>query len=188
MHRRLLWAAESCRSMRQRLPREMSALIRALSLLMPGELHSFSLGKYSTGNCIAAHDDRAYTEVGARAHPGCVQCPLVVPCCDVMPVGTSAYAQGSTGRWRARPPPCRGKHPLGHLQSALDCWCTAPPIPVCLPGGQVLMDTGRTVVCSRSLALIYYLTKDWTTSHGGELVDLEAPPNAPRMYVPEFNS
>ena len=37
---------------------------------------------------------------------------------------------------------------------------------------------------SRDIAVIYYLTKNWTKEMGGSLVDLETN----RKYVPEFNS
>lgn len=39
--------------------------VRALSLLLPGELHSFSAAKYLEGNHIDPHDDRSYTQVRA---------------------------------------------------------------------------------------------------------------------------
>ena len=40
------------------------------------------------------------------------------------------------------------------------------------------------VQCSRDIAVIYYLTKDWVTSNGGVLIDI---PTGHR-YVPEYNS
>lgn len=37
------------------------------------------------------------------------------------------------------------------------------------------MDDGSVQLCSRSIACIYYLTKDWSENDGGQLLDLEAP-------------
>ncbi|KAJ9509626.1 hypothetical protein QJQ45_011374 [Haematococcus lacustris] len=51
----------------------------------------------------------------------------------------------------------------------------------------VLMDDGAVVSCSRNIALIVYLTRDWQPEYGGLLLDLEAP-GGTRTYVPEFNS
>jgi len=48
----------------------------------------------------------------------------------------------------------------------------------------VKLDDGRMVECSREIAVIYYLTKDWTIELGGALVDLVST----KRYVPEFNS
>jgi Rps23 Pro-64 3,4-dihydroxylase Tpa1-like proline 4-hydroxylase len=45
-------------------------------------------------------------------------------------------------------------------------------------------DDGKKVKYSRDIALIYYMTKDWTKEMGGTLVDMESN----RKYVPEFNS
>ncbi|GFR40917.1 hypothetical protein Agub_g1573, partial [Astrephomene gubernaculifera] len=56
---------------------------------------------------------------------------------------------------------------------------------------QVQLDTGRIITTSRSLAVIYYLTRDWREEYGGVLVDLEAPAAPPRVgarYVPMWNS
>lgn len=46
--------------------------------------------------------------------------------------------------------------------------------------------------CSRDIACIYYLAKDWTAQDGGVLLD-KGPSSAgdemqPRPFVPEFNS
>lgn len=35
----------------------------------------------------------------------------------------------------------------------------------------VQMDTGKIVQCSRTIAVIYYLTKGWKSEHGGLLRD-----------------
>lgn len=48
----------------------------------------------------------------------------------------------------------------------------------------VQMDTGGIVQCSRDIAVIIYLTKNWTKEDGGLLLDLEGH----KEYVPEFNS
>jgi Rps23 Pro-64 3,4-dihydroxylase Tpa1-like proline 4-hydroxylase len=40
------------------------------------------------------------------------------------------------------------------------------------------------VECSREIAIIYYLTKDWKSEFGGTLVDIPTG----HEYVPEFNS
>lgn len=48
----------------------------------------------------------------------------------------------------------------------------------------VRMDTGEIVECSRCIACIYYLSKDWRRDYGGLLVDCESGTE----YVPEFNS
>ena len=42
------------------------------------------------------------------------------------------------------------------------------------------------VMCSRDLAIIYYLTKDWTESDGGVLIDLHE--GTRKRYIPKFNS
>lgn len=48
------------------------------------------------------------------------------------------------------------------------------------------MDDGSIQLCSRNIAVIYYLTKDWTAADGGLLIDLEAP-GGPQTHVPKFN-
>lgn len=48
----------------------------------------------------------------------------------------------------------------------------------------VTMATGEIVQCSRSIAIIYYLTKCWSREKGGLLIDCETGD----CYVPEFNS
>eukprot|EP00879_Flechtneria_rotunda_P029966 GHRR01032441.1.p1 GENE.GHRR01032441.1~~GHRR01032441.1.p1 ORF type:complete len:181 (+),score=69.31 GHRR01032441.1:51-545(+) len=49
------------------------------------------------------------------------------------------------------------------------------------------MDDGSIQLCSRTIACIYYLTKDWQAEYGGELVDLEAH-GGPKVHVPQYNS
>lgn len=44
------------------------------------------------------------------------------------------------------------------------------------------MEDGSVQLCSRNIACIYYLTKDWSESDGGQLVDLEAP-GGPQVSV-----
>jgi hypothetical protein len=41
------------------------------------------------------------------------------------------------------------------------------------------------VTCSRTIAVIYYLTKGWQPEYGGLLVDMEAQGGGPKTYVPE---
>eukprot|EP00890_Picochlorum_soloecismus_P001335 jgi/Picsp_1/2201/NSC_05665-R1_prolyl 4-hydroxylase alpha subunit len=48
----------------------------------------------------------------------------------------------------------------------------------------VTMTTGEIVQCSRSIAIIFYLTKDWSREMGGLLIDCETGDE----FVPEFNS
>jgi hypothetical protein len=48
----------------------------------------------------------------------------------------------------------------------------------------VMLDDGARITCSRDIAVIYYLTKDWKESDGGTLVDIPTGTS----YVPEFNS
>jgi Rps23 Pro-64 3,4-dihydroxylase Tpa1-like proline 4-hydroxylase len=48
------------------------------------------------------------------------------------------------------------------------------------------MDDGSMQLCSRNIACIYYLTKDWTAADGGLLIDHEAP-GGPQTHVPAFN-
>lgn len=52
---------------------------------------------------------------------------------------------------------------------------------------QVKLDDGSIQMCSRDIAVIYYLTKDWTLGMGGALVDLEDP-GGHCTYVPMYNS
>eukprot|EP00919_Chromeraceae_sp_WS-2016_P015163 GHVR01035690.1.p1 GENE.GHVR01035690.1~~GHVR01035690.1.p1 ORF type:complete len:304 (+),score=65.47 GHVR01035690.1:80-991(+) len=47
----------------------------------------------------------------------------------------------------------------------------------------VLMDDGTIVQCSRNITVVYYLTKNWDKSCGGEFVDVEGGDSV----VPEFN-
>mmetsp|Transcript_2713 Transcript_2713/g.3657 ORF Transcript_2713/g.3657 Transcript_2713/m.3657 type:complete len:112 (+) Transcript_2713:332-667(+) len=42
----------------------------------------------------------------------------------------------------------------------------------------------KPVFCSRDVAVIYYLTKDWKGSDGGILIDLQSGTH----YTPQFNS
>jgi hypothetical protein len=57
-----------------------------------------------------------------------------------------------------------------------------PPCPAtCL---QVALPNGQMLTCSRDLALIYYLTKDWQQGYGGLLQDLEGG----ATFVPQYNS
>ena len=49
---------------------------------------------------------------------------------------------------------------------------------------QVKMEGGAVIKCSRDVAMIYYLTKDWKDSYGGLLVDIEGS----QTYIPEYNS
>ena len=76
----------------------LESIVRAISVLQPGRLNTFSAGKYEKSNHIEPHDDRAYADV---------------------------YLEGNT-----------------------------------------------KVKCSRDIAVIYYLTKDWTSAHGGTLIDI----------------
>jgi hypothetical protein len=46
------------------------------------------------------------------------------------------------------------------------------------------MDGGQLVTCSRDVAVIYYLTRDWAEDMGGVLLDLEGG----QAFVPQFNS
>lgn len=46
------------------------------------------------------------------------------------------------------------------------------------------LEDGKMVLCSRDIAVIYYLTEEWTREDGGLLLDLETG----KEYVPEFNS
>lgn len=48
------------------------------------------------------------------------------------------------------------------------------------------MDDGSIQLCSRNIAVIYYLTKDWSAADGGALIDLEAP-GGPQTHIPQFN-
>jgi Rps23 Pro-64 3,4-dihydroxylase Tpa1-like proline 4-hydroxylase len=41
------------------------------------------------------------------------------------------------------------------------------------------MDDGNVITCSRTIGVIYYLTKDWQPEEGGHLVDLEDPSGQP---------
>ncbi|MEW5301765.1 MAG: hypothetical protein WDW36_004603 [Sanguina aurantia] len=52
---------------------------------------------------------------------------------------------------------------------------------------EVRLEDGGIQVCSRDIAVIYYLTKDWRLDMGGALVDLEDP-GGHRTYVPIYNS
>ena len=42
---------------------DLAKIFRAVSLLMPGALHTFSAARYTAGHHIEPHDDRAYTNV-----------------------------------------------------------------------------------------------------------------------------
>jgi Rps23 Pro-64 3,4-dihydroxylase Tpa1-like proline 4-hydroxylase len=46
------------------------------------------------------------------------------------------------------------------------------------------MDNGKVVLCSRDIAVIYYLTKKWSREDGGLLKDLAGGTD----FVPQFNS
>ncbi|KAF5837246.1 hypothetical protein DUNSADRAFT_4637 [Dunaliella salina] len=94
--------------------KNLEAVSRVLSLLLPESLHVFSAAKYTGSDHIAPHDDRAYT--------------------------------------------------------------------------QVLLEDGQIITCSRDIAVIVYLSPNWSKEQGGVLLDLEAKPGAQREYVPEFNS
>ncbi len=52
-----------------------------------------------------------------------------------------------------------------------------PPVslPAPLPALQVRLDSGQVITASRTLAVIYYLTRDWRPEYGGVLLDLEDP-------------
>jgi len=94
--------------------KNLEAVSRVLSLLLPESLHVFSAAKYTGSDHIAPHDDRAFT--------------------------------------------------------------------------QVLLEDGRVISCSRDIAVIVYLSPQWSKEQGGVLLDLEAKPGAQREFVPEFNS
>lgn len=49
-----------------------------------------------------------------------------------------------------------------------------------------MIDGSRPVRASRKIALVYYLTKDWTSDMGGQFVDLHQ--GRRKEYVPKFNS
>ncbi|CAE7587568.1 RIOX1 [Symbiodinium natans] len=88
----------------------LDRLFRVLGELLPGELNSFSAGRYLQGDHIERHDDRQYTDVR--------------------------------------------------------------------------MDDGSTVLCSRTVAVIWYLTPDWQKEWGGAFQDLETG----EEILPEFNT
>jgi Rps23 Pro-64 3,4-dihydroxylase Tpa1-like proline 4-hydroxylase len=48
------------------------------------------------------------------------------------------------------------------------------------------MEDGSIQLCSRNIAVIYYLTKDWSAADGGLLIDHEAA-GGPQTHVPKFN-
>eukprot|EP00439_Symbiodinium_sp_Y106_P045289 s473_g5.t1 len=88
----------------------LTHLFRVLGELLPGELNSFSAGRYLQGDHIERHDDRQYTDVR--------------------------------------------------------------------------MEDGSTVLCSRTVAVIWYLTPDWRKEWGGAFHDLETG----EEILPEFNT
>lgn len=88
----------------------LTHLFRVLGELLPGELNSFSAGRYLHRDHIERHDDRQYTDVR--------------------------------------------------------------------------MEDGSTVLCSRTVAVIWYLTPDWRKEWGGAFHDLETG----EEILPEFNT
>ncbi|CAE7286503.1 RIOX1, partial [Symbiodinium microadriaticum] len=96
----------------------LTHLFRVLGELLPGELNSFSAGRYLHGDHIERHDDRQYTDVR--------------------------------------------------------------------------MEDGSTVLCSRTVAVIWYLTPDWRKEWGGAFHDLETGEEAVGtiscMMLREFSS
>jgi 2OG-Fe(II) oxygenase superfamily len=74
-----------------------------------------------------------------------------------------------------------GKYTEGHFIDAHD---DAAYLDVCCKSATSSSGGKATILCSRDVAMVYYLTKDWTSANGGCFVDLAGG----EIVCPEFNT
>ena len=174
----------------------LESVFRVFTLLLPDSLFTFSAAKYCRQGHIKPHDDRAYTQVAAgcwwrrlaaaAAARGLSQC--AAPAQGQHPKDASwQHTVWRCGQQRQTPPltlslTVKTVPTLGLLRLS----CSNRAFAARHFGVQVRMEDGSIQLCSRNIACIYYLTKDWTAADGGLLIDHEAP-GGPRTHVPAFN-
>mmetsp|Transcript_38204 Transcript_38204/g.75758 ORF Transcript_38204/g.75758 Transcript_38204/m.75758 type:complete len:352 (-) Transcript_38204:19-1074(-) len=171
-------------------------IARVLSQMLPGMLPNFSAAAYSHQDRIAPHDDlvpESYTSE------------------DIFRLA-AAYGQGglqvASDAWKAGPSCAdeaeqRAEKALakalasGNLQAIKHAAArvSQPPMGTAL-GNRAMMalpvrlqgntqrSGGRPAKYTRVAAAVYYLSRGWKRSFGGELVDLETK----QRHVPEFNT
>lgn len=128
----------------------LEGVFRMLSLLLPDSLWTFSGAKYCCQGHIKPHDDRAYTQV---SKPWRVWLCSVCGVCRLWERLTHVCQRSARAADSRVPAVARA---AGARTSHVNVLCAPSPPSACK---QVRMEDGSIQLCSRNIAVIFYLTK-----------------------------